>query len=89
MTFTPGYKRRKRTYSFRAWVDERGSNVDRLHHHLPESGKHCDCLKMWDLNWKKSHHNIIRITRGRGHFVILLGSKYRKIALRQREGVYA
>jgi len=84
MTFKPGYKRRRWTYSFRAWVDERGSNVD-YQHTLQGSGKYCDCLKLWDLNWRKNSHNIIRIIRGRGHFVILLGRKYRKIALRRRK----
>lgn len=71
MTFKPGYKRRKRTYSFRAYVDDRGWNRDRY------GGP----LKMWDLNWRKSHHNIIRVTWGRRHLVILLGSKYRKIRI--------
>jgi len=87
--FEPGYKRRRWTYSFRAYVDLRGSNLDRFHRGVKGSGHHCDCLKLWDLNWRKNSHNIIRITRGRGHFVILLGRKYRKIAIRQRKWMYA
>jgi hypothetical protein len=78
MTFKPGYKRRKRTYSFRAWIDEKGWNTE--YDHKRHSGR-CDCLKLWDLNGTKSHHNIIRVVRGRRHLVILLGSKYRKIRI--------
>jgi hypothetical protein len=93
MTFTPGYKRRKRTYSFRAYVDERGSNTG-WKHQDHQSGRpghsaiRCNCLKMWDVNRTGLGHNIIRITWGRGHLVILLGKKYHRIALRQRKSVY-
>jgi hypothetical protein len=87
MTFKPGYKRRKRTYSFRAWVDEDGWNVDRLH--TASAGWHpCNHLKMWDVNRKGTGHNIIRITRGRGHFVVLLGKKYRKAINIKRKNMY-
>jgi hypothetical protein len=86
MTFKPGYKRRKRTYSFRAWVDTDGWNVDRKHKDEPHI--RCDCLKLWDVSRTGLGHNIIRITRGKGHFVILLGEKYHRIALRQRKSVY-
>jgi hypothetical protein len=87
MTFKPGYTRHKRVYSFRAWVDEKGWNKDRYHRDGPHAN--CDCLKLWDLNRTGLGHNIIRITRGKGHFVILLGRKYHKIAIRQRKKAYA
>jgi hypothetical protein len=80
MTFKPGYKRRRWTYSFRAWVDDRGWNVDRKHR-LGEVHIRCDCLKLWDLNRTGLGHNIIRITRGRRHLVILLGKNYRRIRI--------
>jgi hypothetical protein len=78
VTFKPGYKRRKRTYSFRAWVDKSGWNTERDHQKHPTR---CGCLKLWDLNWRGSGHNIVRITRGRGHLVILLGRNYRRIRI--------
>jgi hypothetical protein len=85
VTFKPGYKRRKRTYSFRAWVDKEGWNVDRKHaahqRRTDTYTRTCDCLKLWDLNWRGSSHNIIRVTRGRRHLVILLGRKYRRIRI--------
>jgi hypothetical protein len=78
MTFKPGYKRRKRTYSFRALVNKDGWNREYVH--LAHTGR-CDCLKMWDVNWNTNSRNIIRVTWGRRHLVILLGSKYRKIRI--------
>jgi hypothetical protein len=81
MTFKPGYKRRKRTYSFRAWIDDKGWNTDWKHQGHRIDHIRCDCLKLWDLNWRKSHHNIIRITRGKRHLVILLGRTHRRIRI--------
>lgn len=53
-----GYTRRRRTYSFRAWVDASGSNVDRLPRRRGDT-------RLWDLNRTSNGHNIIRILRRR------------------------
>lgn len=69
------YRRRRWTYSFRAWIDERGSNEDRAHLHCRH---HCDHIRLWDLNWMKNSHNIVRITRRRHpfHFSMWFGNRY-------------
>lgn len=67
--FSPGYTRRRHTYSFRAYVDEHGWNRNRYR----------GPLKLWDLNWRKSHNNIVRVVRGKRHFVVLFGRKYRRL----------
>jgi len=65
-------RRRRWTYSFRAWIDERGSNEDHAHRDCeaprrclglePYSCKH---LRLWDLNTTSGGRNILRIVRGR------------------------
>jgi hypothetical protein len=88
MTFKSGYKRRKRTYSFRAWIDpENGwANNDRQH----KDGTHafCNCLKLWDLNRRPGSENIIRITRGKRYFVVLVGKNYHRIINIRPKKVY-
>lgn len=84
MTFKPGYKHRKRTYSFRAWVNEKGWNVER-EHKMHQGRIRCDCLKMWDVNRTSLSHNIIRVTWGRRHLVILVGKNYRRIRIMGRK----
>lgn len=72
-------------YTFRAMIDERGWNIDRMHE--KHKGK-CSCYHLWDLNSKKTHHNIIRVIRGPRTFQILLGSKFRKIGWRRPKRYY-
>jgi len=70
------YKRHRYTYSFRAWIDERGSNVDRKHdimradHWSPCLEGQCRHLRLWDLNTNGKSHNIIRIVRRRHPFAL-------------------
>jgi len=73
-----GYRFHRRVYTFRAMVDEYGWNVERTHK-LHEGRIRCDCLKLWDINVTGTGRNILRITRGRGHFVVLIGKNYRRL----------
>lgn len=79
-------------YTFRAMIDERGWNVDRKHEQHQgryfAAGDRCSCYRLWDLNRKKTHHNIIRVIRGPRTFQILLGKKYRKIGWRNPKRYY-
>lgn len=68
-------------YSFRAWTDEHGSNVDRLHevgavttHRLPH-------YRLWDFNTNRKCRNILRIIRRRKPFFlqVVVGAKYRTL----------
>jgi hypothetical protein len=60
-------------YAFRAWIDERGSNVDRL----PRHHRH---LKLWDLN-RKDGRNVVRTIRRRRplYVAVFLGANYRRL----------
>lgn len=55
------------TYSFRAWIDERGSNVDRQHRYCEHS---CPHYRLWDLNTVGQAHNIVRVIRRRRPFAL-------------------
>jgi hypothetical protein len=76
------YRRRHFTYSFRAWIDDRGSNADRAHarycHLVPRRCRH---RKLWDLNTMGKSRNILRIIRGRNplHFHVIVGPRYRTV----------
>ena len=64
-----GYRRHRWFYSFRAWVDERGSNEDRRHVlHCEALGRFCPHRRLWDLNWNKDSGNIVRVVRRRRPF---------------------
>ena len=86
----PGYVRHKRVYSFRAWVDDRGSNRDYDHEnfcmgltrcHGAFEGEKCLHLRLWDLNTNASGRNIVRIVRRRRPFClhIVVGQRYRNL----------
>jgi hypothetical protein len=78
----PGYVRHKHTYSFRAWIDERGSNADREHQrHCNAQGYECFHLELWDLNTNVGSRNIVRIVRRRRPFClhIVVGQRYRNL----------
>jgi len=80
------YRRHRHTYSFRAWIEEQGSNVDQGHKKRcdrtdPWYIGHCRCLRLWDLNRNGSSLNIIRVVR-RFHplyFHVMVGRKYRTV----------
>lgn len=68
------YRSRQWTFSFRAWIDESGANTDRAHvkcesdragRTFPGERHPLDCnhFRLWDLNFRKSGSNIIRIIR--------------------------
>lgn len=81
----------RHTYSFRAWIDERGSNCDREHAryctcngddaHTHYVGVHrCSHLKLWDLNRRSDSRNILRVVRRRrpSFFLhVMIGAKFR------------
>jgi hypothetical protein len=80
------FRRHRRTYSFRAWIDEQGSNKDYEHEKWCATDVEFHCgscshLRMWDLNWNLNSHNIIRIVRRRHplYLCVVVGCKYRTL----------
>lgn len=87
------YRRRRWTYSFRAWIDDYyGQNDDRGHErhcicHSPRThtyyeGVHrCNHLRLWDLNTMRRCRNLIRVVRRRRPFYlrVVVGPRYRTV----------
>lgn len=76
-------KRHGLVYSFRAMIDEQGSNVDRYHDVMRAerwtkclSGE-CNHITLWDLNWC-SGWNIVRLESRRSpfRFSLRIGPRY-------------
>jgi hypothetical protein len=77
------YRRRRWTYTFRAWIDEQGWNRDREHETRcgnTRSG-YCRHIRLWDLNRRGSGKNLVRMSFRRRPFYLSigLGRKYRGI----------
>ena len=70
---TGEYRRRRWTYSYRAWIDEHGGNAGWTR------GPHD--FRLWDLNRTSNGHNLIRIVRRRWPFyvVVVVGRHYRTV----------
>lgn len=80
---TENYTRRRWTYSFRCWIDERGFNVDRQHEksfRCQLAGR-CDHIRLWDLNTAHKSRNLLRIVRRRKPFVfsVAAGPRYWRV----------
>ena len=67
---TGEYRRRRWTYSYRAWIDEHGGSVGW------SRGRYD--LRLWDLNRTSNGHNLIRIVRRRKPFcfIVVVGRRY-------------
>lgn len=73
-------------YTFRAWIDERGSNEDKAHErycaYSPAHVRHCKHQHLWDLNESRHCRNILRVIRRRRPFYlhVSIGPRYWSIA---------
>lgn len=74
MNLDNSYRRYRFVYSFRAWINERGTNEDHAHEVscLRRQGTaffgRCEHLRLWDLNTDRRAANIIRVVRRRRPF---------------------
>lgn len=77
------YHHYRHVYTFRAWIDDRGNNVDRQHEKSfrCQLAKRCQHIRLWDLNRRVSGKNILRICRRRRPFLfdVRVGAKYRGV----------
>ena len=65
MTWGPeSYRRRRVTYSFRAWIDGVGMNASRDHERWCLGRRRpCEHFRLWDLNRMSDSRNIVRVVR--------------------------
>lgn len=71
-------------YTFRAWCDDQGGNVDRQHEKsfFCQLAKRCRHIRLWDLN-RNSGKNVLRFMwrRTPARFSVAVGAKYRGFTL--------